>query len=74
MVFTKRQKLETRSLCDSDCIYTAIVIDRTDKTVLIEMDGKDKRCKIHLDRDGVEFIYPLGRYSMAPTFRAEQIR
>ena len=68
--FVKDQVLETRSLCDYNSLYTATVVSRTDKMVVILFRGEKKRCKIHLDAEGVEFIFPLGRYSMSPTFRA----
>ena len=69
--FTENQELSARSICDYDCIYTGRVIKRTAKTVTIEtsMTGI-KRCKIHHDTDGNEFIFPFGRYSMAAIFRA----
>jgi len=31
---------------------------------------ENKRCKIHVDSEGNEFIYPNGRHSMAAKFRA----
>lgn len=64
------QNLSTCSICDSNCIFTATVLNRTEKTVTIKtnMDGV-KRCKIHV-RDEQEFIFPFGRYSMAPIFTA----
>ncbi len=58
----------SRSICDSNCIYTATIIKRTAKTVVAEIDGHARRCKIHIDSEG-EFIIPE-RYSMAPTYRA----
>ena len=60
---------ETRSACDHECIFTAIVLKKTAKTVTIKtMDGL-KRCAVH-HFEGDDFIYPLGRYSMAPIIRA----
>ena len=69
--FTKHQTLQTRSICDHNCIFKGVILNRTPKTVTIKVDGyRDaKRCKIHTNDEG-EFIYPLGRYSMAPVMRA----
>lgn len=71
--FTVGQTVATRSICDYDCIFTAEVIKRTAKTVTIRMYGREeKRCKIQLNDDGVEYIYPHGRYSMAAIFKANR--
>lgn len=64
----------TRSACDHDCIYTMRVISRTAKTIIAEHDI----CGEHTARlrvydpfgEGVEYVR-VGRYSMAPTFRAK---
>jgi len=68
--FYEGQDLSTRSIGDSNCIYTAKVISRTQKSVRIDVDGKVVSRRIFLDYDGNEAIMPFGRYSMAPTFRA----
>lgn len=69
--FTTGQQLSTRSIGDRNCIFTAEVLKVTPKTVLIKIHGEDqKRCKIH-NHNGSTFIYPFGRYSMAPIFRAQ---
>ncbi len=70
MEFFTGQKLKARSICDYDCIYTAVVLKRTAKTVTIEQRGSLERRKIHIDDNGGEFIYPFGKYSMASIFRA----
>ena len=73
--FATGQVLASRSACNSECIYTGVIVSITEKTVLISVDGELKRCKIHRDNnifDGVEFIYPFGRYSMAAIFRANR--
>ena len=69
MKFKPGQTLTAKSICNSECIYSATVIKRTAKTVTILMEGEKKRCKIY-SIDDSERIYPLGRYSMAPSFRA----
>ena len=60
--------LTARSICDSECIFTAEVIKATAKTITVKCMGNVKRCKIH-EFEGRRFIYATGRYSMAPTFR-----
>ncbi len=71
--FTQNQKLTQASICDNDCIFKAYVISRTAKTLKIKMAGYSevKTCRIKLDAEENEFIFPLGRYSMAPTFKAQ---
>ena len=61
---------QTRSICDHDCIFTIKIIKRTEKTVTVEKQGKQSRCKIHLI-DGKEVIFPYGQYSMCPVFDAD---
>lgn len=61
----------TRSLCDYDCIFTATIVRRTEKSVWIKAGPGLQRKSIYIC-DGVEHIYPLGRYSMAPTIGADR--
>lgn len=75
--FTANQEVSTNSICDSNCVFRGTIIKRTAKTVTLKMHGVNgiqdmdaRRCKIHLDSEGNEFVYPLGRFSMAPIFRA----
>ena len=61
----------TRSIGDHDCIITARIVKRTDKTVTAEVDGKVKNFRIKVWFDGTcEFFSPWGSYSMAPCMRA----
>ena len=69
--FKQGQQLSSRSICDYNCIYTSTVLKRTDKTITIDIRGDSKRCKVH-EYEGVEFIYPLGKYSMCPVFKADK--
>lgn len=48
------------------------VIARTAKTVTIIdlLEGKTSRRSIQIGADGSEFIYPEGRYSMAPVLNS----
>lgn len=69
--FKQGQHLTVKSICDSNCIFEGHVLKRTAKTVTIKTDIYGvKRCKIHNDTDGFEFIFPHGQFSMAPIFRA----
>jgi hypothetical protein len=69
--FKPGQKLSTRSTCDYDCIFSAKVISRTEKTITIRVDGENitRRVQVHADS---EIVYPFGKYSMAPIFRADR--
>jgi len=68
--FSAGQQLSSRSICDSNCEFTGAVIKRTAKTVTIETRMKGiARCKVQTDDEG-EYIFPFGKYSMAPIFRA----
>lgn len=60
-----------RSVCDSECVFQIRITSRTEKTVTAKTMHGDKRCKIHIF-DGVESVFALGQYSMAPIFRAGQ--
>lgn len=64
---------ETRSACNSDCIWSYTVTARTEKTVTIS-DGKEvKKCRINAklsEYRGAETIMPEGNYSMCPVLDA----
>jgi hypothetical protein len=73
--FAPEDVLTTRSLCDHDCIYTARIISRTAKSVLVDLGGSRGIVRRGLLIDsytGAEYFYPYGRYSMAPSFRAKE--
>lgn len=64
------QNLSCHSACDYNTIFTGKVISRTEKTATIAVECFGiKRVKIFKDENG-EYVYPLGRYSMCPIFRA----
>lgn len=70
--FKPGKSYTSRSVCDSDCMFSITVIKRTARTIAISSRNEDvKRCKIHNDADG-EFVFAFGRYSMAPIFRASR--
>lgn len=67
--FEKHQTYSTRSVGDYDCVFSITVASRTPKKLKTEC-GK---C-LHIgERDGVEFVKPMGNYSMAPIIRARVI-
>ena len=69
--FTVGQELQTRSVGDHNCIFSATVLGRTAKTVTISWKGKRVQRRIKIAHDGSgEIIWPDGRYSMAPIFSA----
>ena len=57
---------ETRSICDSDCVFSYKVVSRTAKTVTLD-NGKRYRPHTYENR---EAIYPECKYSMCPTIKA----
>jgi len=63
------QTLTGRSVCDYECIFSALVVDRKGAFATIKFQNNLKRVKVH-QADGSEFIFPSGRYSMAPILRA----
>lgn len=62
----------TRSICDYDCIHRVTIVRRTAKSVWIaERDGSESRRAISV-WDGVEHIYPFGKYSMCAIIGADR--
>jgi hypothetical protein len=57
---------QARSACDHNCIFSITIVSRTAKTVKTA-DGKTLRVGSF---EGVEFVRPMGSYSMAPIIRA----
>ncbi|MCP4336550.1 MAG: hypothetical protein GY679_01730 [Mycoplasma sp.] len=71
--FEVGETYEGRFIGDYDNTFTYKIIKRTAKfvTIYCPMEKEEKRCKIY-DRDGFEFIYPMGKYSMSPSLRADK--
>ena len=71
--FLAGETLTTRFIGDWDSILTATVISRTAKRITLKVVGysEPKTVGILKDSDGNEFCFPLGRYSMAATFKAQ---
>lgn len=66
------QTLTARSVGDWDCIFSVEILERKGQFVRVKAEGTEKRVKVFTDERG-EFIYALGRYSMAPIFRAPSV-
>jgi len=60
--------LVARSICDSNCIWTAKVLTRKGSFITALIDGEIVRKKVKIFR-GEEYALLLGSYSMAPTFK-----
>ncbi len=61
-----------RSVCDHECIFSLTVIGRTAKTIKVDLGRRGtKSLKLH-DGGDHEFVFPFGRYSMAPVISAER--
>jgi hypothetical protein len=62
--------IRARCITDADAVFTATVHSVKGNFATVTAQGTTKRHKIHKDSDGVEYVYALGRYSMAPVFKA----
>ncbi len=67
--FESGKTYATRSICDHDCIISVTIDKRTAKTVTATIRGNQKNFRI-FEYDGAEFIWPWGKYSMAPLITA----
>jgi hypothetical protein len=65
MKFKVGQTIAVRSIGDYDCVFKFEVVKRTDKFVTFKYFNELKRVGIKV-RDGREYCFPLGTYSMAP--------
>ena len=61
----------TRSACDHDCIFSFVILARTEKTVTIDVHGRTVRRGVSL-HNGIEQFAPFGRYSMAAIISADK--
>jgi hypothetical protein len=64
------QTLTARSGGDYDCVFSVTINERKGRFVRFSGEGREGRCMVKADSDG-EFIFALGKYSMAPIFRAK---
>ena len=67
--FEAGKRYFTRFAGDADQKIFLTIASRTDKTVKTP-EGRTLRVK---ERDGVEFVYPMGRYSMCPVIHADRV-
>jgi hypothetical protein len=62
----------TRSICDYDCIFSFVILDRTAKTVTVDVHGKTVRRRLSI-YEGNEQFSPFGNYSMAAIIGADDL-
>lgn len=62
--------LTATSVCDSNCVWTAKVIERKGDFIKAEIDGQIVRKKVKV-WNGEEYVLLLGSYSMAPIFKVK---
>jgi len=63
------QVLKARSVCDWDCIFSVVAVALKRTFVTVKAQGNVSRKKVMIDDQG-EYVFALGKYSMAPIFRA----
>ena len=64
------------SICNADCIWEYVVVNRTAKTITIQSTHNSivKKCRVHTAESNAcdaETVFPLGNYSMCPKLRAD---
>jgi len=64
----KNTILKATSVCDSNCVWTAKVIERKGNFITALIQGEIVRKKVNV-WDNEEYVYLLGKYSMAPIFK-----
>ena len=70
--FKKGETYEMRFIGDSDLKVPVPVIERTKKFITVQYAGKHRRIGVKV-YEGIEYAYPTGRYSMAPSIKADMI-
>ena len=60
--------LTATSVCDSNCKWTATVLERKGSFIIASVDGEIVRKKVKVFQ-GEEYAFLLGSYSMAPIFK-----
>jgi hypothetical protein len=61
--FEKNTILKATSVCDSNCVWTAKVLERKGNFIIAVIQGKIVRKKVNIWNG--EEVYLLGKYSMA---------
>jgi len=64
----KNTILTATSVCDSNCKFTATVLERKDNFIIALVDGEIVRKKVKVFNNE-EYALLLGNYSMAPIFK-----
>ena len=64
----KNTILTANSVCDSNCKWTATVLERKGSFIIALVDGQIVRKKVKVFQ-GEEYALLLGSYSMAPVFK-----
>jgi len=72
------KKYTSSSICDSGCVWVFEVTKRTAKTITVRshqgtVNEATRTKRIKFCPDGVEYIMPLGSYSMAPYLGADKV-
>jgi hypothetical protein len=62
--------LKATSICDSNCVWFAKVIERKGNFVIAVVNNEIVRKKVNV-WNGEEYVYLLGKYSMAPIFKIQ---
>lgn len=62
-----------RLICDYDLRITFEVVKRTKCYLTIKDSEGERKVKVYQRESGVEYIYPTGQYSMAPSCDATEI-
>ena len=68
---TKGTILTATSVCDSNCKWTANVLERKGSFIIALVNGEIIRKKVKVWR-GEEYALLLGTYSMAPIFKIKK--
>ena len=73
MNFKAGTTYKSRFISDADSTFEVRVIKVTAKTVTFAHPhtGEPTRAKV-MNHDGVDFFFPMGRYSMAPVIKASR--
>ena len=69
--FETGKTYSTRSISNSDCVFSITILKRTAKSVTFkDILGNGIKRAMVFEYEGSECVMPTGRYSMAPTIRA----
>ena len=69
--FKANKVYQVRSICDSECFFSYVVLKRTAKTLtILNQFGEEVNRRVKVV-DGVEHC-KIDHYSMAPTIRADR--